>query len=88
MHYQTSTRGDGSRVTKVYGVHTGHHYQMQTKHASSYWDVVVWSLALEIASVAKLASDAPACASAKRGALITQMTYDIIFCVQYTTDYM
>ena len=65
MHYQTSTRGDGSRVNTVNGVHTGHHYQMQTKHAPSYWGVVVWSLALEIANVAKLASDAPACASAK-----------------------
>ena len=52
MHYQTSTRGDGSRVTMVYGVHTGHHYQMKTRHAPSYWGVVVWSLALEIASVA------------------------------------
>ena len=78
MHYQNLIPGIGSCVTKGYGVDIEHHFQTQKMHAPSYRDAVVWSLALAIANVAKVASDAPACASAEEGALLTHMTDDIM----------
>ena len=70
MLYQNSIPGIGSCVTKGYGVHIGHHFQTQTMRAPSYRDAVVWSLALAIANVTKVVSDAPASASAKEGVLL------------------